>query len=131
MLSRHVLSVFFRRSCLLDKLIYGPCNVFLEFKNKIALIPCCLNHHWSLILAMEPHKSLVIFSSMHNQIDDDDSDVFCTIRYHFTKIFYVFNCTTNYENGAITFSQAIINIKCVFQYSTMDLLQKMHPNWRY
>ena len=50
------------------------------------MIPCCLNHHWSLILAVEPQETLIIFSSMHNIIDEDDFQRFCLVRNHFNEI---------------------------------------------
>jgi len=59
-----------------------------DMTNKIALIPCCLNSHWSLIVALEPHKSLVIFSSMNNQIDEDDLPLFMKLRTHLSALFH-------------------------------------------
>merc|ERR1712130_58251 len=54
-----------------------------DFRNKVALIPCCLNSHWSVVAALERQKSLVIFSSMSNQIEDDDLATFLRLRTHF------------------------------------------------
>merc|ERR1712130_49209 len=109
-----------------------------DFRNKVALIPCCLNSHWSVVAALERQKSLVIFSSMSNQIEDDDLATFLRLRTHFCatydgrwdlRIHTSLKSQTNSDDCGV-FGTIFFNFCCLKLFVSVVIRKEFCRRWR-